>query len=140
MGIKKIIFYLFLFSILIPGTDGTIRGRVLNMKGEPLPGAQIFIQELGIGTIADIEGNYFLLNVNVGQYDITVAMIGYAIQEVTGVDVIMDQTVWLNFSMRVEAVEGEKIVVSGDIPSRNQVIVLAKWEVFYIDVFDRLDH
>ena len=63
MNIKKIIFYLFLFSILIPGTDGTVRGRVLNMKGEPLPGAQVFIQELGIGTIADIEGNYFLLNV-----------------------------------------------------------------------------
>ena len=35
-------------------------------------------------------------------------------QEVTGVDVIMDQTVWLNYSMRVEAVEGEKIVVSGE--------------------------
>ena len=99
MNIKKIIFYLFLFSILLPGTDGTIRGRVLNMKGEPLPGAQIFIQELGIGTIADIEGNYFLLNVNVGQYDVTVAMIGYATQEITGVDVIMDQTIWLNFSM-----------------------------------------
>ena len=114
MNIKKIIFYLFLFSILIPGTDGTVRGRVLNMKGEPLPGAQVFIQELGIGTIADIEGNYFLLNVNVGKYDVTVAMIGYATQEVTGVDVIMDQTVWLNFSMKVEAVEGEKIVVSGE--------------------------
>ena len=114
MSIKKYIIYLFLFSILIPGTDGTVRGRVLNMKGEPLPGAQVFIQELGIGTIADIEGNYFLLNVNVGQYDVTVAMIGYATQEVTGVDVIMDQTVWLNYSMRVEAVEGEKIVVSGE--------------------------
>ena len=50
-----------MLSFIAAGTDGTIRGRVLNLKGEPLPGAQIFIQELGIGTIADLEGNYFLL-------------------------------------------------------------------------------
>jgi hypothetical protein len=44
-------------SFVVSGTDGTVRGRVLNLKGEPLPGAQVFIQELGIGTMADIDGN-----------------------------------------------------------------------------------
>ena len=63
MIFKKIILYVLLLSSVIAGTDGTIRGRVLNLQGEPLPGAQVFIQELGIGTIADSEGNYFLLNI-----------------------------------------------------------------------------
>ena len=63
MIVRKIIFCVLMLSFMLPGTDGTIRGRVLNLKGEPLPGAQVFIQELGIGTIADLEGNYFLLNI-----------------------------------------------------------------------------
>ena len=62
MIIRNIIFML-LCSFVFSGTDGTIRGRVLNLKGEPLPGAQVFIQDLGIGTIADLEGNCFLLNI-----------------------------------------------------------------------------
>ena len=63
MTFRKVIFFILLMSFIFPGTDGTIRGRVLNLKGEPLPGAQVFIQELGIGTIADIDGNYLILNI-----------------------------------------------------------------------------
>ena len=36
MIIKKIILYILLSSFIFSGTDGTIRGRVLNLKGEPL--------------------------------------------------------------------------------------------------------
>ena len=114
MTLRKIIYSILLISFVSAGTDGTIRGRVLNIKGEPLPGAQIFIQELGIGTIADVDGNYLLLNIQVGTYDVTVAMIGYSTQIITDVDVGMDQTMWLNFAMKIEAVEGEKIIVSGE--------------------------
>ena len=114
MTLRKIIYFILLISFVIAGTDGTIRGRVLNIKGESLPGAQIFIQELGIGSIADIDGNYLLLNIQVGTYDVTVAMIGYSTQIITGVDVGMDQTKWLNFAMKIEVFEGEKIIVSGE--------------------------
>jgi iron complex outermembrane receptor protein len=74
---RKVILFILFMSFVVSGTDGTVRGRVLNLKGEPLPGAQVFIQELGIGTMADIDGNYLLLNIQVGTYDVTVAMIGY---------------------------------------------------------------
>ena len=62
--IRKIAFGILLISFIVAGTDGTIRGRIVNIKGESLPGAQIFIQDLGIGTIADLEGNYILLNID----------------------------------------------------------------------------
>ena len=65
------------YSILFAGTDGTIRGEVLDVEGEAIIGATIVIKEIGLGTAADIDGSYLLLNVPVGTYDVTVEMIGY---------------------------------------------------------------
>ena len=63
---KKYLIYLFaVFSsdILIAGTDGTIRGKVTDIDGMGLPGANVIISELGMGAAADMDGNYILLNV-----------------------------------------------------------------------------
>ena len=104
--------FIFFVSLSIAGTDGTVRGKVLDVEGESLPGAQVYIAELGVGTMTDIDGNYILLNLEVGTYDVTVSMIGFATQIIQGVVIVMDQTVWLNFSMQIEAIEGEVIHVS----------------------------
>ena len=101
-------------TILIAGTDGQIRGKITNKKGEPMSYAQVFIEELGIGTVADMDGDYILINIPVGSYDVTVAMISYSIQIYKDIDVIMDNTVWLNCVMAVEAIGGEMIYVSGE--------------------------
>ena len=87
--------------MIFGGTDGQLRGNITNIEGEPLIGAQIFIQELGIGAVADIDGNYILLNIPVDSYDITVTMISYRTQIYKDVHIVMDNTVWLNFSLDV---------------------------------------
>ncbi|MDP6570749.1 MAG: carboxypeptidase regulatory-like domain-containing protein, partial [Candidatus Marinimicrobia bacterium] len=102
------------FSMMWAGTEGTIRGNVSNMEGENLVGAQIYIEELGIGAVADPDGNYILLNVPVGTYDVTATMISYATKVYGNVAVIMDNTVWLNITLEVEALEGDVIYVSGE--------------------------
>ena len=61
-----------MLSFLYAGTDGTIRGQIKDIDGEPLPGAQVFIQEMSLGAVADINGNYLILNIPVGTYDVTV--------------------------------------------------------------------
>jgi len=109
----KISFVIISTSILMAGTDGQIRGSVKNIEGEALVGAQIFIESLGIGAVADIEGNYILINIPVGAYDIQATMISYGTQVIQDVDVMMDNTVWLNFSLDIEAIEGQTIYVSG---------------------------
>ena len=107
--------YIFLLtSFLISGTDGTIRGKILDIEGNTLPGAQVYITELGVGTMADPDGIYLLLNIQVGEYDVTASMIGYSTQIVTSVGLKMDQTVWLNFAMEVAAIEGDVIFVSAE--------------------------
>ena len=42
-----------------------------------LAGATVYIPEIGAGTAADPEGNYIILNIPVGTYDVVVQMIGY---------------------------------------------------------------
>ncbi|SVD89527.1 uncharacterized protein METZ01_LOCUS442381, partial [marine metagenome] len=102
------------FSFSWAGTEGTIRGNISSVEGELLIGAQVYIVELGIGAVADVDGNYILLNVPVGTYDVTASMISYGTQIIEGVEVIMDATQWLNFSLNVEAIEGDVVRVSSE--------------------------
>ena len=109
-------FFLFLSSLLFSGTDGTIRGKVTDIEGSPLPGANIYIPDVGTGAAADMDGNYIMLNIPVGEYDVVVQMMGYQKQTMTDVSIVMDQTVWLNFKLPVAAVEGDAVEVLGTKP------------------------
>tara|TARA_S200000501_G_scaffold379013_1_gene446360 strand:+ start:1216 stop:4872 length:3657 start_codon:yes stop_codon:yes gene_type:complete len=112
MKILKHIFTIVLTgSLLIAGTDGTIRGRITDDKGEGLPGTQVYIPGTSYGTMTDGDGNYILLNLPVGEYDVTFAMIGYKQHNVKNLSVVMDQTQWLNVKLQVESISGEEVVV-----------------------------
>ena len=118
MNNKFNIFIHLILCLSIPflngGTEGQIRGKVSSIEGEPLIGAQVYIEELGIGAVADLDGNYILINVPVGIYDVQATMISYRTQVYSDVEIIMDKTIWLNFTLDVEAIEGDIIYVSGE--------------------------
>ena len=109
--LKHIIAIVLVGSLLIAGTDGTIRGRVTDDKGEGLPGTQVYIPGTSYGTMTDGDGNYILLNIPVGEYDAVFAMIGYKQHNVKNLSVVMDQTQWLNVKLQVESISGEEVIV-----------------------------
>ncbi len=110
--IKIVTLFSFL-SLSYAGTDGTIRGKVTDIDGNPLPGANIYVPDVGIGAAAGGDGGYIILNIPVGDYDVVVQMMGYQKQTMTEVSVVMDQTAWLNFKLPIAAVEGDEIQVLG---------------------------
>lgn len=60
------------------GATGTIRGRVLDSaNGEPMIGVTAVIKELGIYGVTDIDGNYAITNVPVGEQTVTYQITGY---------------------------------------------------------------
>ena len=67
MTIKRYVnivcFFLLSVTFLFSGTEGQIRGKITNVEGESLIGAQIYIEELGLGAVADLHGNYIILNI-----------------------------------------------------------------------------
>ena len=116
-NIFKTILVIFIsFEFILGGTDGTIRGKVTDIEKNPLPGANIYVPSVGVGAAADMDGNYIILNIPVGEYDVVVQMMGYQKQTITGVNVVMDQTSWLNFKLPVAAVEGDEVQVVGEKP------------------------
>ena len=107
---------LFAHTFSYAGTDGTIRGKVTDEETIELPGATVYIPELGIGAAADLQGNFIILNIPVGKYDVVVQMVGYQKKTYKEIQVVMDQTVWLNPIMPVAAVEGDEVEVLGSRP------------------------
>ena len=113
MRSEKILILLLNSVLLFGGTDGTIRGKITDVDGVPLVGSNIILPSLGIGAAADMDGNYIILNVPVGDYDVVVQMIGYKKTTMRDVTVLMDQTVWLNFRLEEYTIEGEEVEVVG---------------------------
>ena len=61
-------------------TVTTIRGRITDQHGEPIPGANIMQKSTNIGTVSDINGRFEMKTDNTG--DLYVSYIGYETQEI----------------------------------------------------------
>ncbi len=103
----------FFCQFVLAGTDGTIRGRVTDENGEGLPGVMVYLEGTTLGSVSDESGNYFLLNIPVGAYNVIFQMMGYKTVTIQNIDIIMDQTLWLNQNMELETIESDEIIVTG---------------------------
>ncbi|MDE2995820.1 MAG: TonB-dependent receptor [Bacteroidota bacterium] len=94
---------------------GKIAGTVIDaLTGDPLPGVNVFIEGTTQGTATDLNGEYIILRVRPGSYDVRASFIGFASQVVQGVKVEVDQTTRVNFRLSEEVLEGEEIVVTAE--------------------------
>ncbi|GAA0195756.1 TonB-dependent receptor [Fulvivirga kasyanovii] len=59
---------------------GTIEGKVLDEKSEPVPFAYVIIESTDFATTTDAEGYYILKNVPEGEYKLTVRSMGFTSQ------------------------------------------------------------
>ena len=81
----RMLYCLFVLSILLlcvngsnAQTTGKIIGKVIDAKtNDPLPGANVVIQGTTMGAATDTKGDFFIINVPPGTYDLRVQMIGY---------------------------------------------------------------
>ncbi len=59
-------------------TTQTIRGNIVDTDTRsPLPGANVFIKELGIGAVSDAQGYFRIEHVPVGRVSLQISFIGY---------------------------------------------------------------
>ncbi|MDP6042296.1 MAG: carboxypeptidase regulatory-like domain-containing protein, partial [Candidatus Latescibacteria bacterium] len=97
------------------GTTGKVSGKVTEVTGDPLPGANVVIVVDGVkrAGITDENGEYFIINIPPGTYDLETVMMGYSKSVHTGVTINVDHTTSVNFQMQEEALQlGEMIVVA----------------------------
>ena len=79
--------------LLTAGQTGKIAGRVTESgSGEPLVGCNVLISGTSSGAATDANGEYFIINLPPGSYDVEFSMIGYASYSAEGVSVNIDVT------------------------------------------------
>ena len=100
---------------LYGATTGKIAGRVMDQDtGDALPGANIIVVGTTYGAAADIDGNYFIINLPPGNYDLEARMMGYATTTATNVRVRTNATTTVDFDLIPSVIEGETVVVTVD--------------------------
>ncbi len=94
------------------GFTGKVSGSITNAEtGEQLPGANILIEGTSLGAVADLEGNYFILNVPPGTYSIRASMMGFQTLKKTEVRVSIDKTSSVSFRLNATVIPGREVVV-----------------------------
>ncbi|MGH7495904.1 MAG: TonB-dependent receptor domain-containing protein [bacterium] len=102
----------------LAGTTGKIAGKVIDREtGLPLPGANVIIVGTTMGAATNLDGEYFILNVQPGTYEIRASIIGYTNLIEKGVRAFADLTTTVNFSLPSETLQlGEVVEVVADRP------------------------
>jgi len=109
---STVIFLILMIGISSAQVAGKISGTVMGSDGQVLPGANVVIQNTSMGSAADVDGKYVILNVPVGNYSVTATYIGYSATTVSGVAVKGGLTSGLDFSLEVSAIEGQEITIT----------------------------
>ena len=124
----------FCYSGQALASSGKISGVVTDAEsGEPLPGANIVIQGVWRngqiiplqhlqGAATDMDGYYFIINIQPEVYAIKASMMGYESKQVVGVKVDFNRTITLDFALRPTIIQGQEVTVT------------AKKEVVQLDV------
>ena len=101
-------------SPLWSGTTGKIAGTLIDKSsGEPLVGANVVVMGTSLGTVADFNGQYTILYVPPGTYNVQITFIGYKKVIVDNVRVFIDQTARVDIALEPQAIEvGETIIIA----------------------------
>lgn len=102
MKLRNLLVTMLWCSFVLAGTTGKIKGIVTDQDGEPLPGANIVIENSQMGASSDDQGNYYILNVPPGEYTLKVMMIGYGTMSIEEVQVLTDLTTEISAKLTMQ--------------------------------------
>ena len=99
-----LILVLALSSTSTAGTTGKIAGTVTDHLGNPVIGATVLLLGTPYGTMTDANGEYFIINLQPGTYDLQARIVGMETRTIEGVQVLADLTSRIDFHLASETV------------------------------------
>ena len=107
---------LIIAGIALAANTGTVNGRVTDRKtGEALIGASVIVDGTELGNATDLNGQYQIINIPPGKYNMTASYTGYNDQRVTDVLIIQDNVVTVDFKLAATVIDiGRTIEVTAD--------------------------
>jgi hypothetical protein len=112
-----LLFNFLLLNFILAGTTGKLVGTVTEKgSGNPLPFANVEILGTGLGGATDEDGQFVVLNIPPGSYDVEISMIGYQTIVHKDVRISIDLTTVVNEKMEEAPVAGQEVLVVADRP------------------------
>jgi len=104
------------------GTTGKIAGKIVDSQTtEPLYGINVLVVGTSLGAATDLEGSYFIINLPPGTYKLRASAVGYSAVVIADVQVSVDQTTRINFSLSAQTIEvgGIEVTVSRPVVQKD---------------------
>ena len=100
--------------------QGTVRGRIIDVTKQTLPGASIYIEKLHPGVTSDVNGFYTFPNLDPGTYTVKVSYVGYSPVELK-ITIPAGRTLEKDVVLN-EGVELQEVVVGGAFQGQRRAI------------------
>ena len=121
------IILIILLNIVFSQTTGKISGTIKDQSSSlPIIGANIIIINQGIGAATDLDGNFFILNVDPGLYDLRVDYIGYESKIIKDIQVSVNRTTTRNIVLKQSFIEGAIVEVTGNAVDIKPILRICK--------------
>ncbi|MBP1691948.1 MAG: Outer rane receptor protein, partial [Bacteroidetes bacterium] len=130
-------FFLCLPVILLGQTTGKISGKVTDEKRQPAVGANVLVEGTTLGGAADLDGEYFIINVPPGTYTLRAGAVGFASYRVSNVQVTPGLTAKVDIVLRSADVQLSEVVVEHERPAVQKDLT-SKVQGFAVDELQKL--
>lgn len=102
--------------------QGTLRGEIADsLTSKPLVGANVFLVGTAMGAATNIDGEYLVKPIPEGKYSVKVSYLGY---KSTVVEILIqdDKTTLLDVQLSPDIIEGEEVIVTGQLMGQMSAI------------------
>ena len=102
-------------GLAFAGITGKISGIIKDANtGERLIGVNVLIIGTAMGGVTDVNGDYFIINIPPGFYDIQASLISHEKIVKTGIRVTIDHTTPMDFALKPTVIPGQEVTVVGE--------------------------
>ena len=108
---RSLLLFLVLGQVVSAGVGGKLAGTITSADKVKMVGVDVLIEGTSMGTAADKNGEYFIINVPPGSYTIRFQMIGYKTAVHQSVQVVSDFTTRLDTNLEPVALDAREEVV-----------------------------
>jgi iron complex outermembrane receptor protein len=109
---KNLLIFFFVFLLLKVNAQSSISGHITDAgTHESLPGVNVIVNDLSVGTVSNKDGNYELKNLPEGTLLITFSYVGY--QTVTKKITTQNKAIRMNIEMKPMVIQGQEVVITG---------------------------
>ena len=114
---RKILLLILLAPFIIySGTTGKLAGTIKDAQtGEPLVGANVIIEGTNFGAATNVNGEYVILNISPGKYNVKFSFIGYETTIMQDVSITVDQTTSSD-TLNPQTIMVDEVIVTARTP------------------------